>query len=201
MHQHIDDLFGTVVFFGLLLFFVYRRFRRNFGRQPLKRGRLKFRIWLLSIVGGLLLIPTLFSTLSLLATVAGAGIGVSLALWAAKHTRFEKEDDKLYYIPHTYAGMVVTALFLGRLLYRMVVLTPSFFSIAALDAASVSPGDLGGLSAISHSPLTRAVFYILVGYYCYYYWYVLHESGHLKPEDWERKAPPPSTPGVGGNVQ
>lgn len=201
MQQHSGDLFGTVLFFGLMLFFVYRRFRRNFGRQPLKRGKLKFRIWLLGIIGGLLLIPSFFSTLSLIATVAGLGMGVGLAVWAAKHTRFEKQDEKLYYIPHTYAGMVVTALFLGRLLYRIFVLTPSFLSVATLDAASVSPGDLGGFSAISHSPLTRCVFYILVGYYCYYYWYVLHESEHMKPEDWEQQAPPPPSPGVGGNVQ
>ena len=201
MDLSLDHLLGSAISFGFILFIIYRRFRRNFGRQKLGRKRLKFRLWVFSILGLLLLLPALFSPLRALATAAGLGIGVGLALWAAKHTRFEKQDDTLYYIPHTYTGMLVTALFLGRLLYRMVVIGPSLFSLFMMDTAGASPGDFGGFSAISHSPLTRALFFILVGYYCYYYWYVLHESEHLKPEDWEQKAPPPSTPSVGGNLK
>src|SRR5215469_12126548 len=125
-----DHIVGTLVSFGIILFFIYRRFRRNFGRQKLRPGRLKFRIWVLGIVGLLLLVPAFFSPLRALATAVGLGIGVSLALWAAKHTRFEKQDDTLYYIPHTYTGMVVTALFLGRLLYKIVFLSSSMVSLA-----------------------------------------------------------------------
>jgi len=193
-----DHIVGTLVSFGIILFFIYRRFRRNFGRQKLRPGRLKFRIWVLGIVGLLLLVPAFFSPLRALATAVGLGIGVSLALWAAKHTRFEKQDDTLYYIPHTYTGMVVTALFLGRLLYKIVFLSSSMVSLATTDAAGANPWDFGGFSAISGNPVTRIVFFILVGYYCYYYWYVLNESEHLKPEDWEQKTPPPS---AGGNVR
>ena len=201
MNLDLNHLFGTALTFGLVLFFIYRRFRRNFGRQKLGRGRLKFRMYLLGGIGFLLLLGTLFSPLSALATVAGLVMGVALALWAAKHTRFEKEDDKLYYIPHTYTGMVVSALFLGRIIYRFVILSSSMGSLAFMDSAGASPGDFGGFSNISHNPVTRCIFYILVGYYVYYYWYVLHESEHLKPEDWEKPAPPPSAPTTGGNVK
>ena len=198
MNLDLNHLFGTALSVGLVLFFIYRRFRRNFGRQKLGRKRLKFRMYLLAVIGFLLLAGALFSSLSALATVAGLGIGVALALWAAKHTRFEKQDDTLYYIPHTYTGMVVSALFLGRILYRFVVLSSSMTSMAMIDSAGASPGDFGGFSSISHNPVTRCIFYILVGYYVYYYWYVLHESEHLKPEDREKKEEPPK---VGGNVQ
>lgn len=190
MQASLTHLIGTALTAALVLFMIYRRFRRNFGRQLLGRKRLTFRIWLLGIVGGLLLIPALFSPLRALASAVGLGIGVALALWAAKNTRFEKQDDKLYYIPHTYTGMVVSALFLGRIIYRFVVLSPSLFSVITIDAGATSPGDFGGFSTISNNPVTRGIFFILVGYYVYYYWYVLHESKHLKPEDWEQPAPP-----------
>ena len=198
MNLDLNHIIGTAFTVGIVLFIIYRRFRRNFGRQKLGRKRLKFRMYLLAVIGFLLLPGALFSSLSALATVAGLGIGVALALWAAKHTRFEKQDDTLYYIPHTYTGMVVSALFLGRIIYRFVVLSSSMTSMAMMDSAGASPGDFGGFSNISHNPGTRCIFYILVGYYVYYYWYVLHESEHLKPEDWEKPTPPPS---VGGNVQ
>ncbi|MFI4967940.1 MAG: hypothetical protein ACHQAU_04365 [Gammaproteobacteria bacterium] len=59
-----------------------------------------------------------------------------------------------------------------------------------IDASGTSPGDFGGFSTISNNPATRCIFFILVGYYVYYYLYVLRESQHLKPEDWEKPTPP-----------
>jgi len=186
---------GQALFIAFVLFIVYRRFRRNFGKQRLRPGYLIFRMVLLCVVGVLLLIPTFFSSEFALVTILGLGIGICLALWATNHTRFLKEDSILYYIPHTYAGMVVTALFIGRLAYRVVVLSQSNFAAATADS---NPGmrDFGGMSGIYHNPLTRAVFFILIGYYVYYYWYVLHESKHLKDSDME----PTLKSGPGGNI-
>ena len=185
MNLDLNHLLGTAISFGLVLFFIYRRFRRNFGKQPLRPKRMTFRIWVLGIVGFLLL-PASFSSLVLaLSLIVGLGIGVALGIWGAKHTRFEKHADALYYIPHTYTGMVVSALFLGRLIYRFVVLSPSLFTVMTINTSSPSPGDFGGFSGIYHNPATRCVFFILIGYYIYYYSYVLRESKHLKPEDME----------------
>lgn len=192
---------GNLIPVALVLFFMYRRVRRNFGRQRLRRGYMVFRMVLLCVVGVLLLVPTLFSTQLAIVTFIGAAIGVGLALWAAKHTRFLNDDGVLYYIPHSYTGMVVTALFLGRIIYRFVVLSQSSFTVATTDT-SMGPGDFGGFSSIYHSPVTRLVFFILIGYYAYYYWFVLHESKHLKPEDMEGGVPvsPKPEDGPGGNV-
>ena len=199
MNLDLNHLFGTAVFFGLVLFFLYRRFRRNFGRQRLRRGRLQFRLWLLIALCLFLLPGIVYSALLALACLVGGAIGVSLGIWGAKHTRFEQQDGTLYYIPHTYAGMAVSALFLGRLLYRFVI--PLFTGTSLISASLQSaPGDFS-YSAFSHNPVTRAIFFILAGYYIYYYWYVLHESEHLKPEDWEKPAPPPSAPTTGGNIK
>lgn len=196
MQFDLNHIIEGIVIFGLMLFFIYRRFRRLFGRQKLNRGYLIFRVILLCIVGALLLLPTIFSKELALATLVGLAIGIGLAIWAAKHTRFDQQDDTLYYIPHTYAGMVVSALFLGRIVYKIVAVSKSKLGIATMDATP-SISDFGGFSGLYHNPVTRLVFFILIGYYVYYYLYVLRESQHLKPEDWEK----PASPSVGGDTQ
>lgn len=195
MQFDLNHIIEAAFIFGLMLFVFYRRFRRLFGRQKLNRGYLTFRMVLLCIVGGLLLLPTIFSRELALATLVGAAIGIGLAIWAAKHTRFERQDGTLYYIPHTYAGMVVSALFLGRIVYKIVAVSKSKLGVATMDATP-SISDFGGFSGLYHNPITRLVFFILIGYYVYYYLYVLRESKHLKPEDWEK----PASPTTGGNI-
>jgi hypothetical protein len=179
---------------------MYRRVRRNFGKQKLNPGYLIFRMVLLCVVGVLLLIPTFFSQELAVISLVGAAIGVGLAIWAAKHTRFLNQDGVLYYLPHTYTGMVVTALFVGRIAYRIFV-NAQPHTVITTDW-NPGMGDLSFLSGFYHNPVTRLVFFVLIGYYVYYYWYVLHESKHLKDSDMESGvavAPKPSS-GPGGNV-
>ena len=189
-----NHLVGTVATFALVLWIIYRRFRRLFGRQELRPKRMKFRIVLLSVIGVFLLIPALASQELAWALVGGLGVGVGLGVWGAKHTRFETKDGVLYYIPHTYAGMVVSALFLGRIIYRIAMVSNSAWSVASVEA---NPGIGDFFGGIGHSPITYCIFYMLVGYYVYYYNYVLYESKHLKPDDYEK---PAVTDQPGGNV-
>jgi hypothetical protein len=189
-----QHFFGPLIAAGFVLFFMYRRVRRNFGKQKLNPGYLIFRMVLLCMVGLLLLIPTFFSTELAVVTIIGAAIGVGLALWAAKHTRFLREDGVLYYLPHSYTGMVVTALFVGRIAYKVFV-NAQPHTVVTTDW-NPGMGDLSFLNAFVHNPWTRLVYFILVGYYVYYYWFVLHESKHLKPEDME--GVPADKPG--GNI-
>lgn len=201
MNVDPQHLVASLIPVALLLFVMYRRVRRNFGRQKLNRGYMIFRMVLLCVVGALLLIPTFFSRELAAVTLVGAAIGVALAIWAARHTRFLQQDGVLYYLPHSYTGMIVAALFIGRLTYRFVVLSQSNFTVATTDIRP-GMGDFGGMSAIYHNPLTRLMFFILIGYYVYYYWFVLHESKHLKPVDMEdgTLVSPQSKSGSGGNV-
>ena len=196
-----NHLLGSLATFGLVLWIIYRRFRRLFGRQELRPKRMKFRIVILSIFGVLLLVPTLFSQKLALALIVGLGVGVSLGVWGAKHTRFEVVDGKTYYIPHTYTGMVVSALFLGRLIYRFAMASHSFLMpVLTINSAEPSASDFSGLSSFGGmpgNPFTFCVFFMLVGYYVYYYNYVLYESKHLKPGDYEKPRAPDAP---GGNV-
>jgi hypothetical protein len=97
--------FWPFLFAVLVVFVIYRRFRRNFGQQRLLPARMQVRIVVLLIVGGLLLPSALRSMALLSAVLAGVAAGVALALWGAARTRFLMIDKQLYYVPHTYTGV------------------------------------------------------------------------------------------------
>ena len=111
---------GPFLAAALVVFVVYRRFRRNFGRQVLSPGRMTFRIVILTVVGCLLMPTALRSGQYLAAILAGTAAGVGLGLWGAERTRFQMYGERLHYVPHTYTGIAVSLLFLGRLAFRFV---------------------------------------------------------------------------------
>ncbi len=200
MHFDPQHFINALIPAAFVVFIMYRRVRRNFGRQKLNRGYMIFRMVVLCVIGALMLIPTFFIKELAWVTIAGAGIGVGLGIWAAKHTRFLREDGVLYYLPHTYTGMVVTALFVGRIAYKVFVNAQPYAGVTT--DWNTGPGDLSFLDAFVHNPWTRLAYFILLGYYVYYYWYVLHESKHLKDSDMEGGVTVPAKPkpGSGGNV-
>jgi hypothetical protein len=156
---------GAFLLAALLIFVVYRRLRRSFGQQPLVPIRMQLRILLLLIVGCLLLPSAMRSTSFLLAILAGVLVGVALAVWGAAHTRFLRNADRLYYVPHTYTGMAVALLFVGRLGYRLVQVYGS--ADQSFTAASMV-----------RSPLTIGMYFVLMGYYVCYYSVLLWKSKH-----------------------
>jgi hypothetical protein len=169
MPPGVEHIWGPVAMAVLLLFAIYRRFRRFIGRQPLNPKRMVARIVILSVIGALLLPAALHSTAVALDIGAGLLLGVALGLWGAKHTRFEWHEGKLHYVPHTYAGLVVFALFLGRLLYRLLFVWQSGGFVPGAQAPGAPFGNL------SQNPLTLSVFFVLIGYYVCYYGFVLRE--------------------------
>jgi multisubunit Na+/H+ antiporter MnhB subunit len=169
MPPGLGHTWGVVVTVVLLLFIVYRRFRRLFGRQPLNPKRMVARILILCVVGALLSPAALRSSAAALAMSAGLVLGVAIGLWGAKHTRYEWHGGELHYVPHTYAGLVVSALFLGRLLYRVLILSQGGLPA---DAGS---GQANPFGTIYQNPLTLSVFFVLIGYYVCYFGYVLWE--------------------------
>jgi hypothetical protein len=180
MPPGFEHVWGSLATAALVLFIIYRRFRRSFGRQAMRPRRMIARMVILGVVGLILLPAALRSSAGLLALSAGVALGLALGVWGAQHTRFERHGGELHYIPHTYAGMVVSALFLGRLLYRLLML-PQGMQTDANAFAGASPADAFG--TIYHNPLTLGVFFVLIGYYVYYYSYVLWRFKHVKRED------------------
>jgi hypothetical protein len=179
---------GPFLFAALVVFAVYRRFRRSFGRQPLRPARMTLRIVLLAVVSCALLPLAWRSPQFLTAELAGAALGIGLGLWSAQRTRFLMHDGRLYYLPHTYAGIAVSLLFLGRLAFRVVQLytgvQASHAGYAHVDGAA-DPSQAFAPASMVRSPLTVAIFFVLAGYYACYYSWVLWKSKHLKAVDIE----------------
>jgi hypothetical protein len=166
--------FGPYLVAALIVFAVYRRLRRSFGRQPLRQGRMVFRIALLSVVAVLLAPTALRSSAFAAAAVIGLVAGVLLAVFGASRTRFESSGAQRFYVPHTYTGIAVSLLFVGRVAYRLL----QAYGIAHGARAVGAPAGAAGYVS---SPLTLGLFYVLAGYYVYYLSFILWKSKHLKP--------------------
>ncbi len=171
------------IFAALVVFMVYRRFRRNFGRQLLRPTRMTLRLGVLLVLAAALAPATLRGRDYLFAETAGAAAGVALALWGASRTRFVRDGERLFYIPHTYTGIAVSALVLGRIVYRLVQLYPMG---GFPGAGNPSPG---APASIVKAPLTAGLFFVLIGYYVCYYGWVLWKSKRITPADLEAPAP------------
>lgn len=148
-------------FAALFVFLMYRRFRRLFGRQPVQPARLKFRVVFLLVVGALLMLRGGFGAQSGLAVAVGLGGGIALGLLGLRLTTFETTPQGRFYTPHGGIGLLLSALLLGRLAYRLVVVWP------LMHGAHVAGED--PMASFQRSPLTLAIFALLIGYYVTYY--------------------------------
>lgn len=154
---------------ALVIFGLYRRMRRSFGRQRVTEGRMWVRIAIFTVITVLMAAGTVAAhDLEVLGGMAaGIACGALLGYVGLRHTRFEVTSEGRYYTPHTYMGLAVTALFVGRLAYRYLSV-----SNGALPSAPAG----AGFGAMLHGPFTFAAFGVLVGYYILYYLGVLQRT-------------------------
>jgi hypothetical protein len=154
----------------LLAWSVYRRVRRNVGRQELQPKRL----WLRIAVLGAILAGFGWSSGSdpamLGAMAAGLVAGLAAAWWGLHLTRFEFNATGDFYYPNTWLGLAVSLIFIARIAYRMVLLTSVQGDADALLAAS------------ARTPTTLGLLALVVGYY------VAYNAGLLRAKS--RHAPP-----------
>jgi hypothetical protein len=129
-----------------------------------------FRIGLLAFVAVLSVtrVPGGTTWQLLGADALGLIAGLGLAVWAASRTRFERDGGRLYYVPHTFSGVVVSVLFLSRLIYRLL----SVYGVAERMGGTAAAPDVSFATA-ARSPLTMGLFFVLVGYYACFYSLVL----------------------------
>ena len=146
---------------ALIVWSLYRRARRSFGRQRVRDGLLWIRIVIFAAIAVLIGIEIAGDVDVLGTLVGGIACGAVLGTIALRHTKFEVTGEGRFYTPHTYIGLAVTALFVGRLLYRFLGVYNG-----AMPAAATGQS----LAAIyERSPFTVAVIGALVGYYVLYY--------------------------------
>jgi len=190
--RHDSPQFATYLFAALFVFLMYWRLRRTFGRQVLRPTQMLVRIVVFAVLAALLVPTALRSAAFTGAAAAGVAAGIVLALWGASQTRFERVAARLYYIPHTYTGIAVSLLFIGRVAFRLL----QQYEVSP-NAAAAPLDRSANLSSYVNSPLTLGLFFVLVGYYVCYYGLVLWKSKHLSPPAADggpaASAPPPET--------
>ena len=149
---------------------IYRRFHRNVGRQPLHRRRLITGIVVFGLISVALLGLGYISMRLPTSYAAGLALGVPLAWWGLKLTRFETDAaGRHFFTPNTYIGVALTLLLTGRVIYRIGVL---FFSGDSLQASTPS---------LMASPLTLFIIGLTAGYYITYNGGVLIKGGRPTP--------------------
>ena len=144
-----------IVFGGLIVWSLYRRVRRNIGRQPLRPVRITISIVIFAIVSLIFLSLSVSTPRLLLGLGGGLLLGALLGLVGLRLTKFETTDIGHFYTPNTPIGVAISVLFIGRMLYRFWVVNDAM-------AAPHSP-------AAFQSPLTFFIFGLTAGYYLVYY--------------------------------
>jgi uncharacterized membrane protein YdjX (TVP38/TMEM64 family) len=156
---------------------MYVRLRRNIGRQALQPRRMTIRIVVLAVLTCAL---AGFSYLNLKLLVGlgfGLILGWPLAWVGLKTTKFETTAEGRFYTPNSTIGIALTVLFVGRIVYRVMVLVP-----AARNQALQQPG-------AALSPLSFFAFGLLAGYYIAYYSGVLMRNRAMSANGLSAGAP------------
>jgi hypothetical protein len=146
---------GLIGLLALLSWRAFARFKRIVGRQRLSR----IRPWITLTVFPLLVLLLGYgargdsSRLGWMA--AGLAAGAVLALYGLARTRFEPTPQGLFYTPNAHVGMVLSLLFVVRIVHRLIELY--FDPAMPRDAAT-----------FARTPLTLAIFGLLAGYFVAY---------------------------------
>lgn len=148
---------------------VYMRVRRNVGRQLFHPGRLKVSIGIFTAAAVIFLLFTLQYPLVAAALAGGLILAVPIALYGLKLTKFEDTPQGKFYTPNTALGIGISALLVGRLAYRFLVLSDS----PGLQAPGTQP--------MFQSPLTFFLFGLSAGYFIAYQTGVLIRSHKPAP--------------------
>jgi len=147
---------GTLVFGGLIAWGIYRRVRRNIGRQPLRPNRIIVSLVVLSLVTILVLVGALAFPKLLTGVAVGIVLGGLLGFVGLRLTKFETTDQGHFFVPNMYIGLTLSLLLVGRVLYRLYLVHD-----AMTDSAAFKP-------QLFQSPLTYFILGLTVGYYFVY---------------------------------
>lgn len=140
----------------LVLWRLYRRVKRNIGRQHLTKWRPWLTMTLFPAIVILISLGALAQPLRLAALAAGIVSGAVLGVFGTRHTKFENTPEGLFYTPNAHIGIALSVLFAARVVYRMIQLY------------SIDPNAQPNPADFASSPLTLSIFGLLAGYYVTY---------------------------------
>ncbi|MDB5935966.1 MAG: hypothetical protein JWQ01_3310 [Massilia sp.] len=143
----------AAVLVPLVMWRVYQRVKRLMVRQRSQPWRHWISVVLFPALLVLMLTLSLAHPQALAGMAAGIAAGAALGVLGLRKTRYEHIGSEFFYTPNAHIGVLVSLLFVGRLLYRG-------YEFYVLGTAQ--PQDFAS------SPLTLLVFGVLAGYYTTY---------------------------------
>ena len=155
-----------IILIGLFAWRIYMRVRRNVGRQLFHPGRLRTSAIAFSVIAGAFLLYNLVLQHWLVAAALGGGLllAVPIALYGLRLTKFEDTPQGKFYTPNSALGIGISMLFVGRIVYRFIVL----YAATDLQTAQAQPP--------LQSPLTFFLFGLSAGFFIAYQTGVLIRS-------------------------
>ena len=146
----------TIVLVPLIAWRIYVRFRRASGRQRLSRYRAPITLTIYGLLITTVTAINLTRPILLLTFAIALIVGACLAAYALMRTQFEPTPKGLFYTPHAPIGLSLAALFVARLVYRLI------------EVYVIAPALPRDGAEFSGSTLTLATFGLLAGYYAWY---------------------------------
>lgn len=140
----------------LIAWRVYHRARKLVGRQHFRSGRSWSSLVFFPLLVVVLLVGSYSHPLGVAAEVIGLLLGVGLAVYGLRLTKFENTAEGLYYTPNAHVGIALSLLLVGRVAYR-------FFQMYVSTSAVAQPPQ-----TFASSPLTLLIVGTLAGYYAWY---------------------------------
>jgi Na+/proline symporter len=137
----------------LLMYRIYKRVHRLTVRQKSRTWRHWCSVTLFPLVAAGIAIAVSTQPVALMALGGGVTAGALLGMLSLRRTGFERTGPDYFYTPYAPIGMVVSVLFIGRVMYRV-------FEMVTLGVQQTP--NLG------HSPLTLAIVGVMAGYYFSY---------------------------------
>jgi uncharacterized membrane protein YfcA len=149
-------LAALVGFGALVAWRLYRRAHKLIMRQHFNLRRSRTSLIFFPLLLLLFLYSSYTHPLAVAAEVAGVLIGVVLAVYGLRHTKYESTAEGLFYTPNAHIGIALSILLAARVAYR-------FFQMYASTSAFAAPPQ-----DFARSPLTLLIFGTTAGYYAWY---------------------------------
>ena len=147
----------------LIAWRIYARVRRNIGRQKSRPWRHWTAAIFFPLLLALLAAVSAARPLAEAALAAGGAVGIALAFYGLKLTRFERSERGYFYTPNPYLGVGLSVLLIARVLWRMA-------QLYAIEGGA-PPAHAQDFAS---SPLTLMLFAVVAGYYATYAIGLLH---------------------------
>ncbi|HEX4331775.1 MAG TPA: hypothetical protein VH040_06535 [Usitatibacter sp.] len=147
----------TALIVILIAWRLYVRIRRMVGRQKSRPWRHWIAAILFPLLAAMVALPALLHPDAVGALAVGLVVGVALAIFGLRTTKFETTPLGYYYTPNTHLGIGLSLLMVARIAYRV-------YEVKMMTNAEQATH----MQQFARSPLTLAIFGTLAAYYTTY---------------------------------